>query len=889
MFPRAGLLRVREGGIISIFMQLVKWFCFESAALGLSMVLCAQAAPPAEPATPLLSPGDVRPAPAEVLLKQQAARHALELGLPALAAQMYHELLAAPGGDREALTLALATALLDDGRVGEAEQTLKRLGSPRGPAWHLRMGLIAAVRKNFNAAKAEAAAVQVQQLGPADRAWFYFLQGQLTDAAGDSPKAQALYNQAAAAAVSDQQRAQFVLARSQSELRTGRPSNELINELRRNVEKYQGTLTGYRYVRQFAVALDAYGHKIEGVALLQRQLLTLPSEAAATRDDFRLLLGLIAGPDTEPGREALTELLRNGADRDKQRIALQLLGHAAAQPGAEHEAFQRLLGELIDAPQPHPILEDLLLFRAQVNLADKNYGLANSDARMLLEKFPGSPLKSAALGVLLGVAWEQRRYRLAADYATQARAALSAGEIHAQLGVLVAEAWFRADDFRSAADAYAAVLNERPTGVDAGALLFQRIQAEIEAGSLDAAQTLLDQLSRDRAFDPVNRWQAEWNLARALEVHGQTAAALARVNKLLGEAGAAALPAELRVRMAWLQTRLAFEAGQPEQSLKLADALTTTLAGPAGAGVSADLKTQIVSSELLQEAETDFALKHADAALGLLKKLRAEFPKSDAAIYSYIVEADFDADNDRLAEAQAALTKLADEFHDSRYAPYALYLSALNAERLGQDANLEEAERRIERLVNDYPKSDLVFYARLKQGDIFRKLNRFGPAQQVYEYLVNNYSRHPDALVARLALADCHSAQAVNDPSHAGSAAAIYEALEDRPDAPVELRVEAGYKLGLAQVQHDQVARAQETWWRVVNGFLLDETKSAELGATGRYWISRTLLDLGGSLERQKNLEQARKAWQLVTHYNLPGETLAKARLARFNLPEAKS
>jgi len=871
--------------------------------------LRGQTALPAETSAPLLMANEVKPEPAELLLQQQAAQHALELGLPTVAAEIYRGLLAVPGGDRAVLTLALATALLDDGRVDEADQALQGIVAERGEAWHLREGLIAAVRKNFDAARTEAAAVKPEALGPADLGWFYFLQGQLADAAGGGQKAQALYDQAASVAASDQQRAQFALAESQAELRKGPPDSSLLDELRRNVDKYQGTLTGYLYVRQYAVVLDESGRKNDAILLLQRQLLALPPSAHATADDFHLLLGLIAGPDTDPGRQALTELLRSGSDRTKQRIALQLLGPAAARPGG-------LLDELIGLTPPHPILEDLLLFRAQANLMDKRYGLARTDANLLLEKFPGSPLKPAALGVLLGDAWEQRRYHLAADYATQARAALPPGQMHAQLGVIEAEAWFRANDFSSAADAYAAVLGEKPAGVDAGALIFQRVQAEIEAVQAGrdgnenrqawlALTALIDQLAADPALDAVNRWKAEWNLARALEAHGQISSARARVDKLLGESGAAAPPAgsaesaDLRLRMAWLQTRLAFEAGQSEQALKLAGALVDSLTGAAGAGIPAELRTLVVSAELLQEAGADFALQRTDAALGLLNKLRADFPRSDAAIQSYIVEANYDADHDRLKDAQALLYKLvvaakADQTAGNpyaRYAPYALYLAANFAERHEQDNDFEDAVRLTAQLAHDYPQSDLVFYALLKQGDLHRKLNDFGQAQQDYEYLVNTYPQHDDVLVAQMALADCHCAQAANNPAHAESAAAIYESLSERPDASAELRIEAGYKFGLLQqAQPGHEGDAQKTWWRLVNVFLLDPAKSADLGATatGPYWMSRTLLALGDSLEQQQELDQAREAWQLIVRDNLPGGALAQERLTRYLPAPAK-
>ncbi|HXA80241.1 MAG TPA: TolC family protein [Opitutaceae bacterium] len=186
-------------------MHLPRLFYFGLAMLMAGAGLRAQTASrehvesalPSETSAPLLTASEVRPAPAELLLQQQAAQHALELGLPAVAVEIYRGLLAVPAGDRAALTLALATALLDDGRVDEAEQALQGIVAQRDAAWHLREGLIAAVRKHFDAAQAEIASVKPGQLGPADRGWFYFLQGQLADAAGDGKQAQALYDQAA--------------------------------------------------------------------------------------------------------------------------------------------------------------------------------------------------------------------------------------------------------------------------------------------------------------------------------------------------------------------------------------------------------------------------------------------------------------------------------------------------------------------------------------------------------------------------------------------------------------------------------------------------------------------------------------------------------------------
>lgn len=828
-------------------------------------------------ATATLSPGDEA-------VTAAAATRAQEMGFPSAAAALYRELLALPDGDRARWTLGLATALLDEGDATAAQAALNGYAGPHGAAWHLRAALAAAQLKNAAQAKAEIAGMKAEDLEPGDRAWFAFLQGTLADADGEVAKANTFYQQAAAAAVNDLAHARFVLAQERARLRIGPVTEEAANAARKNLEQYQGRGTGYDFARTYAVMLDALGRKSEAVAVLQRTLLTLPTEERERADDFQLLLGLIDGAGDGAGRNALSRLLAGGHDRDKQRIALQLLA-GASREGAARTDFRRQLDTLIATPAPHPILEDLLLFRAQVELADKSYAQAEDDARALLQKFPGSPLKAHALGVLTGSAWEQRRYRTAADSAAKARAELPPGPERAQLGVLVAEAWFRAHDYRSAADAYAATLREPPAGVPPGALMFQRVDAEIAAGSLGQAATVLDTLARDPRFDAVNRWQSEWNLASALQVHGQTREAYDRVTRLLaGATEAAGLPAELRARMAWLQARLAAEAGKPEETLALVDALAGGFDG-----VTAELRGEIASSAELLRAKANFALNRDAEALGILKKLRAEFPRSNAAIASYFDEAEHYAKQDKAVEAQQLLTKVADDFPDHPYAPYALLQAALQAERRGQDDNFREANRLIEDLVKKYPQSGLVFDARLKQGDLLRKLNQFPQAQRAYEALVNQYPQRPDIALAQLALAETHNAQSANDPSHIESALVLFEHVRDRLDAPLDARVEAGYNLGRLLARRNEPAKAEGVWWRdVVNAFLLDETFAPQLGEKGRYWMARTLIELGALYEREEKLEQAKQAWLLILKTNLPGEALAKARLARFGLPEAK-
>ncbi len=833
--------------------------------------------------------------PGEDALSRIAAERAQTLGFPAIAAGLDRQLLAsAPESARPGLTLDLATALLDDNRAAEAEQALRSLAAPRGSGWHLRMGLAEAAERRFDEARRELASVRSDDLPAADRGWYDYLEGVAANAGGDPTRASEWFRQARSApGLTDLMRARFFLADEEARLRLGPVSSEEAEQIRQNADRFQGTPFGYDSIRSYAVMLYGLGRRTEAVTELQRGLLSLPPAARAYADDFRLLIGMIAGAGEGVGRDALMTLLDNGSDPERQRVALQLLADASERE-PERRSFRAELDRLIGGSSPHPVLEDLLLFRATWALGDRDYAQAEADAHDLLERFPGSPLKAQALGVLTDSAWEQRRYRTAADYADQARAALAPGESRAELAVLVAEARFRdgmisgtQSDFSGAADAYAAALQERPPGVPAGDLMFQRVEAMIEAGSAAAAEPVLDELERDPVFDPVNRWRAEWNLARALQLEGRTAAAYARVSRLLGSGAPAPLPAELRAQMAWLQARLSLDAGLPAETLRLVDRLGDSLAG-----VGAGLNTDIASSGALLRAEALFALGREQPALAALGALRKQYASSAAAVQSYIVEAQHDAAADRIVDAQVLFIKLADTFRQNQtYAPYALYQAALLGERLGQENDLTDADRLIERLVTDYPSSDLVFYARLKQGDLLRRLNEFAQAEQTYRDLMDHYSfsQWPDVVYAQLALAESEDAQAATDPTHAERALNLFEDLCDRAGAPVEVRVEAGYNLGALYARRGDPGQAETVWWRnVVTPFLLDPAQAARLDAKGRYWMARTLVELGDLFRTQGRYEQAADAWRRVGEAGLPYAQVARERLSSLAPAQAK-
>ena len=842
---------------------------------------------------PFAATGASAASPGSVTAALRSARQALELGFPATAAEIYRGLSGAPGTDARAVTLAWSAALIADGRATEAVKLLDGYKGAHDAAWHLQAALAQMQLNKIDLVRGAVAVVREKnaELLPEERGWWFYLQGLVAETGADriaaAEQAKAFYQQAAGAAVSTQARVRFQIADEQARLRLGAMSEAELEQVRQRLERFQGQRAGYDSVPTYAIGLNALGRRTEAMAFLQQQLLGLPVQERARVDSFQFLLGLIAGAADGVGRNALLQLLIHGLDSSLQRMALQLLAEKSTQEPARGQ-LRAELSRLIGLTPPHAISEDLRLFRANFLLDEKNYAAAEEDAQWLLEKFPGSALKPLALGVLTSSAWEQRRYRTAAVSATRAAEALPPGRARAELGVFVAEAWFRARDFRSAADAYAAVLRDLPPGAKAGELMFQRVQAEIEAGAPEAAQPVLDELARNPAFDAESRWQAEWNLARALMGKGTSegaAAAYARVNRLLA-GPAVGLKPELRAKMKWLQARLAFETGDPQRTLELvAKELPALLEGlPLGTD-----RDDIASTAALLKARASFALKDEAGGLAALEKLRGDFPRTDAAVVSYIEAANHYAEQENAVKAQQLFIELAEKFPNKELAPFALYQAALQAERRGQRGNLEEANQRIEDLVTKYPASPLVFSARLKQGDLLMNLNQFPKAQQVYQLLVDNFGSNPDVVLAQLALAKCHNAQSVGDAAHAESALVLFEHVWDRVDAPVDVRVEAGYNRGALLAGRGEGEKAAAAWWQgVVGEFLLNPKQAEKLGAKGRWWMARTLLELGALREQQGKLEEAKEAWRKILEAKLPGDAFAKARLAPYGGPEAK-
>jgi len=863
-----------------------------TALLALALV------PPVQGQAPLLAnDGAVLDAEQRLFFdwKVDTADRALDAGLAVLAEGLYRELLAVPGvavDHAVDLQIQLAAALIAQRRfvaAGSALQSVPEVA--RRDLYYLYLGVSAYGNgRNVDPETLTQALGNIDEsaLKPEELPWLYVLRGLEAELVDRTDQVVVAFQKARAVAVSDAQRAFFTGLILREEILRTPGSDALAAEVREQFERLKGTAAAYPYVREYAVILHNQGRNIEAIELIAGELANARSGyGSREREQLLLLKGILYGVDTLSGGDALRGLLREGKNREVMAVALQLL--AGASSPLERDELTIFLNAMVAEPEPHPLLGQMYYIRSQLALAVGDTALAEADARLLLEQFPGLSEITNVYRLLAYAALQRRpaQYRAAADFLIQLRDQAEDVDARKVLNRLIGDCYFLNTDYRNAVDFYQAA-RYKDLGVDHDGEFFLRlVTAEVRGGQIEAASQLIDEADFSGSISVSDRWRAEWNVAQALQASGELAAALRRVRLLLGEDSSGSVPIALDLRFRWLEARLSLMVGAAEPIQARVDALLTRIESlPAGASDPSPVEVRLLRTEvLLLQGDILIGLGDSTGGMEVLSGLRTGYAESSAAERSYLTEANYYASVDDFAAAQETLLKLASQYEASELAAQALFEAALYCERRGPQY-FADAVRVHHDLTERYPQNMLFFSARLKQGDLLRQMNNFASAQIIYENLIRLFPEHPRRYVAELSRADCMLALAKNDPEQLKNVAQALERLIDLPNLPIDFQAEVGYKWGFALLQYEAFDQAQVVFTLMASRFLLDGENAIRLGVTGRYWMSRTLLELGTRLEAQGQLAEARRVYRKMVAYNLPGRTLAQSRADRLPVVE---
>lgn len=833
--------------------------------------------------------------------KMDAANQVLGVGLVVLAEGLYRDLLELPGLEVQMVAdmqVQLAAALIAQRRFSSARSVLAAVAeAQRTDLYDLLLAVSTygdGRRVDVDTFMAALDRVSADGLNRQDLPWFYLLQGLRAELLGESAQVQPAFELARRAADTAAQRAFFNSLILREELLKTAVNETLATEVRLQLEALSGTAAAYPYVREYAIILYNQGRADEGIELISRELANVSAGYESyAREQLRLLQGMLYGVDTLSGRDVLRALVREGRQPEVMAVALQLLARASSP--LQRAELTDFLNVMIEQSTTHPLLGQMYYIRSQLALvraetavteadARRLFIAAEADARLLLEQFPGlSEIRNVYR--LLAYAALQRsspQYRAAADFLIQLRNEADEPAAWHLLNRLIGDCYFLNGDYRNAADFYQAAGTKGAAAHADAALFLRLVTATVRAGQVESALQQIDAAQSNGSISAADRWRAEWNVAQALQANGDLATALQRVRAVLVEDTTVSVPSVLDLRLRWLEARLAWLLGDLAGLQASMDALLVRIdLLPGGAGVAAAEAALLRTEVLLLQADILIGLGDSSAGMQVLERLRTEFSESSAAERSYLTEANYHASITDFEAAQQTLLALADRYASGDLAPQALFEAGLYCERRGP-AYFAEAVRVYHDLTERYPLNPLWFAARVKQGDLLRKMNDFVGAQIIYEHLIHTFPEHPHRYVAELSRADCMLALAKQDEGRLQEAALVLERLIDSPNLPIDVQAEVGYKWGFALLQRDATDQARHVFTLMVGRLLLDDEEVTALGVTGRYWMSRTLLELGTELEQQGELAEARRLYQKMVAYDLPGRTLAQSRANRL-------
>lgn len=814
-----------------------------------------------------------------------AVQSAIENGFIGIARSLLQDLIpeaASEDEEGELLQLDLEVSLISGNldRAGIIRNRLLELGDPIPP-------LLEVMYLHFSGAYADASRaierLDPEELRESDRAWYHLIDGLLASRLEMQEEANAAFLLAERLASSALKRDHFEIIRLREALRTGDFSPGDLSALRESVRSMRGERGGFEAARLLAIALQQNGRPDEAIEVLTQHLALPGLEELGLRSEFLLLMGRVAGPQSPRGRLALTQLINDGLDEEAMKTAFAML----TQQGPElldRTTLMRDLDAWLDEDPPHPLAARMRTFKAYLLILNGRLDAAEEQARLLLNEYPESAFAPFSLRLLAQISWSQSppRYRTAADYLNQLRDTLPDAESRSLNGIRIGDCFFLNADYRSASDAYAAALQEAP-GPLAERAFFQQVLAEIRARRPANAARLIDRGYTDERLGVDVLWRAEWNLMDHWRTEAAFATAFARMESLMAAevGGVSEPPITLRLRMRWLQARLSLEVGEAALARDRALALLGDLEEGAYETVPDGVSTKVEGHLLLLLGEALFALGDGEGAGGIFSVLRERFPDSGPTVLSYLVQSRAEAGVDNLVAAQQSLVALVDRFPESEFAPIALWEAALNAEQRGLPGNLQEAISLLERMVTEYPTSSLVYYARLKQGDLARRLNDFPTALLLYERVLSAYPDHPDRFRAEMSRGDCLMALGVEDPGRLDAAAVLFERNCLLPSNNPALRIEAGYKWAHALRLQGDLEGSASVLWLLVDRFIIDSDLSQPIRALeeGRYWMSRTLLTLAREQKNSGQVAEAVRLYEMIVDLDLAGVAVAKTNL----------
>jgi TolA-binding protein len=509
--------------------------------------------------------------------------------------------------------------------------------------------------------------------------------------------------------------------------------------------------------------------------------------------------------------------------------------------------------------------DEIRAARLQLDLAE---GLAQLGAwteaaaefQSWLDAFDGAAGTADALSGCGWALWSVGRYEEAAQMFRRAVGAETDSGRRLPLLLKLADSQFAGGQCTEAKASYAAVLAVAPAGGEfAGRAQLQLAETELALGEDEAGEIRLLDLSRAKNESEFSR-SATMRLGSLYEDRGAFETAIEQYGRLVDSCSDPETCAAALLARGLIRYRIGAFPPALDDFLRIRDQLP---------------QTKAAAQATVMRGWCLYLLGKDAEALQVCEQFLADFPESEFApdVRFWLGEHAFNGGD--YEKAEQGFASVAIDHPASPRAADALFWAgrAATARRAYLAAN-----EHYNALMAGYPDSPRIAETLLAQGDVLSELGQFAAAILAFNEVIVKFAQQPEALIAWGRKGDCQYTLGQDTPARYEEALLSYRTLLDFAGAPVDLRLQAGFKIGRCLEKMGRSAAALDRYMEVVYSFLQENQPPAEAGV----WFTRAAFGAAALQESAGNWKEAAGIYSRVADSGTASATEARDRMMRI-------
>ncbi len=501
----------------------------------------------------------------------------------------------------------------------------------------------------------------------------------------------------------------------------------------------------------------------------------------------------------------------------------------------------------------------------QLELADElshmgKWDEAAAEYQAWLEAFDGAAGTADALAGRGWALWSAGRPEEAAPLFERAAGAEPNPARRLTLLQKLGDAQFASRQFAKAKLSYSSVLAAAPADGDlAGRAQLQLAETELALGETEAGEIRLLDLSRAKEKAEFARL-ATMRLGALYEDRDALETAMEQYGRLIENGSEPELLAEALLARGLIRYRMGSFPTAMDDFTRIRDQMP---------------QTKPAAQATFMRAWCFYLMGKDAEALQVCEQFLADDSTSEFAPDGRFWLGEYAFNHGDYETAEQRFVRVASDHPDSSRAADALYWAgrAATARRMYLVANEHYNE-----LMSRYPDSPRMAETLLAQGDVLSELGQFGAAILAFNEVIVKFPQAPEAMAAWGRKGDCQYTLGQENPARYEEALLSYRTLLDFAGAPVDLRLQAGYKVGRCLEKMGRATAALDRYMEVVYSFLQEAQPPAEANV----WFTRAAFGAAALQENSGNWKEAAGIYRRVADSGAPAAAEARGRMERI-------